>query len=195
MNDLILLGKFFKIYIIMFIPMIFFFILFYNVGVSANESTLLYVYFSVPFEEEVNYTITSKFGTRYDPFNKEETKFHSGIDVAAPKNTKILASADGIVHETGYNSSLGNYVYIKHNFDNVILFSIYGHLLDDSICVEEGENVSGKDEIAIIGSTGRSTGTHLHFTISKDKISFNQKDLIDPITIFQKEVQEKNKNE
>ena len=73
-------------------------------------------------EEEVNYTITSKFGTRYDPFNKEETKFHSGIDIAAPKNTKILASADGIVHETGYNSSLGNYVYIKHNFDNVILY-------------------------------------------------------------------------
>ena len=185
MSDFVLFKKYI-ILISIFSVLIFSFLLIFNFITSASKESLLYAYFEVPFEDDVPYVITSKFGTRVDPIDNNLIKHHSGIDISAPANTKILSTADGTVYQTGYSESLGNYVYIKHDFDNVILFSIYAHLLDNSIIVNEGDVVKAKQEIATIGSTGRSTGIHLHFSISNNTLSFQSSDLIDPITILEK---------
>ena len=149
---------------------------------GGSEEGVATAFFTTPFEEEIKYTITSNYGTRIDPIDLNKISFHSGIDLSAPAGTSIVASADGVVYEVGYNElALGNYVYIKHDFDGVLLYTIYGHMEDNSIVVKVGDKVKAKQKIGIIGSTGRSTGVHLHFMISKNKISFDEKDLIDPI--------------
>ena len=149
---------------------------------GGSEEGVANTFFSTPFEEQTKYIITSNFGKRYDPIDLDKVSFHSGIDLAAPIGTPIVASYDGVVYEVGYNElALGNYVYIKHDFDGVLLYTIYGHMEDNSIVVKVGDKVKAKQKIGIIGSTGRSTGVHLHFMISKNKISFDEKDLIDPI--------------
>lgn len=149
---------------------------------GGSEEGIATSLFTTPFEDNVRYTITSNFGTRIDPFDKNKIVFHSGIDLASLAGTPIVATADGVVYEVGYSESgLGNYVYIEHDFGGLVLYSMYGHMLDDSIVVKVGDKIKAKEKIGIIGSTGRSTGIHLHFMISKNKISFKQEDLMDPI--------------
>lgn len=169
-----------------FMPCFLLFIILLNVGSSGgSEESLTTAYFSVPFEDNVSYTITSEFGNRIDPITLDKVSFHSGIDVSAPEGTSIVASADGVVYEVGYSESgLGNYLYIEHDFGSLKMYSIYGHMLDNSIVVSVGDKVNVKQKIGTIGTTGRSTGIHLHFMIAKNKISFKEADLIDPITIF-----------
>ena len=104
-----------------------------------------------------SYTITSPFGYR----GKE---FHTGVDMAISSGTPIKASADGTVIETTLsNKSYGNKIIIKHEGGYVTL---YAHL--QSFDVTEGQEVKQGDIIAYVGSTGRSTGPHLHFEIRKD---------------------------
>lgn len=145
------------------------------VVVVANDD------FSIPFESSSMFSVTSPFGYRLDPLGSGETKFHSGIDLGSPCGTDVLASVDGVVYEVGFSESgLGNYVYLKHQTSNGILYSAYGHMLDDSIAVEKDEPVVKGQKLGQVGSTGASTGCHLHFMIMKNKISFNNVDLIDP---------------
>ncbi len=137
--------------------------------------------FSIPFESSDSFSVTSSFGYRLDPLGSGETKFHSGMDLGSPCGTDVLASVDGIVYEVGFSESgLGNYVYIKHQTSSGTLYTAYGHMLDDSIIVEEDEPVTKGQKIGQVGSTGASTGCHLHFMIMKNKISFKSEDLIDP---------------
>lgn len=148
---------------------------------GGSEEGIATAYFSTPFEDHVLYNVTSNFGNRIDPITMNSISFHSGIDLSAPVGTSIVASADGVVYEVGYSESgLGNYVYIEHDFGGLVLYTMYGHMLDNSIVVKVGDEIKTKQKIGIIGSTGRSTGVHLHFMISKDKISFNETDLLDP---------------
>ena len=152
---------------------------------GGSEEAVVTAFFSTPFDEKIKYTITSNYGTRVDPIDSDKVTFHNGVDMSASDGTSIVASADGVVYEVGYSESgLGNYVYLEHDYGGLVLYSMYGHMLDDSIVVKVGDKIKTKDKIGTIGSTGRSTGTHLHFMISKNKISFNQEDLIDPSIIL-----------
>lgn len=104
-------------------------------------------------------TITSLFGLRKHPILKT-LRFHSGVDIANLKNTEILAAADGTVKFAGPDGGYGNVVILEHGngFE-----SVYGHAED--ILVKNGELVKKGQLIASMGSTGLSTGEHLHYEI------------------------------
>jgi murein DD-endopeptidase MepM/ murein hydrolase activator NlpD len=106
--------------------------------------------------------ISSTFGNRTDPFTKRKA-FHSGIDFAAPWGSTVLAAGYGKVTFVGQISGYGNVVEITHSNG---LVTRYGHL--SSFIVKEGAIVSTGTPIAKVGSTGRSTGPHLHFEIRRD---------------------------
>ncbi|MCC3867128.1 M23 family metallopeptidase [Terrisporobacter mayombei] len=103
--------------------------------------------------------ISSGYGYRIHPITKK-INFHNGIDIPAPKNTSVLASDDGIVSFAGYKSGYGNVVEIKH-FDNKK--TLYAH--NNSVVVKVGQIVKKGQVIAKVGSTGNSTGNHVHFEV------------------------------
>lgn len=103
--------------------------------------------------------ITSEFGYRMHP-TLGVNKFHDGIDIGASTGSSIVAAASGTVAGAGYNSTMGNYVMIDHGGG---LYTIYMH--PSSLLVSSGQTVSAGSTIALVGSTGRSTGPHLHFGV------------------------------
>lgn len=103
--------------------------------------------------------ITSGFGYRKNPFGRGQ-EFHNGIDIANNSGTKIKAAGSGIVTFSGYNSSYGRYVMISHGYGYQ---SIYGH--NRKILVKVGDKVEKGQVISEMGSSGRSTGPHLHFEV------------------------------
>jgi murein DD-endopeptidase MepM/ murein hydrolase activator NlpD len=105
---------------------------------------------------------SSAFGKRIDPFLGIE-KAHGGIDIVAPFGTEVLAALGGRIIRTGYDVDLGNYVIIKHSGFRE---TIYGHL--SGIKVKEGQFVNPRYIIGKVGSSGRSTGPHLHFAVKKN---------------------------
>jgi len=105
--------------------------------------------------------ITSRFGTRRDPFTGVRT-FHNGVDLANALGTPVRASMAGTVTDTGFNSSYGNYIVISHEGG---FQTLYGHL--KSFGVKNGQPVGQGQQIALMGNTGYSTGSHLHFSIFK----------------------------
>ncbi len=103
--------------------------------------------------------ISSDYGWRMHPTLGVE-KFHNGVDMAAPGGTPILAAYDGEVIASGYNSSMGNYIMINHGGG---LITIYMHA--SALYVSQGTMVARGEKIAAVGTTGRSTGNHLHFGV------------------------------
>lgn len=103
--------------------------------------------------------ISDEYGDRIHPI-LNIPQFHNGLDMAAPAGSDILAAYDGSVVAASYNSSMGNYIMIDHG-DSV--YTIYMHA--SALHVSEGAEVSKGQKIAAIGSTGRSTGNHLHFSV------------------------------
>ncbi|WAA12258.1 M23 family metallopeptidase [Fervidibacillus halotolerans] len=114
-------------------------------------------------------TITSEYGLRRDPFNYAPS-FHSGIDIRGSYGTPVFATADGKVIFAEYYGGYGNTIKIKHNGTYTTL---YGHL--SKINVNVGDTVKKGDIIGAIGSTGRSTGPHLHYEIIKNGKTVNPK--------------------
>ena len=116
--------------------------------------------------------VTSGYDQREDPFGTGETELHKGIDISAAYDTKILSFADGTVEKVGYSASYGNYVIIRHA-DNMgrPYETLYAHC--EKILVSAKESVEAGNEIAIAGSTGRSTGRHLHFEMRVNGVSVN----------------------
>ncbi|MBD5135533.1 MAG: peptidoglycan DD-metalloendopeptidase family protein [Lachnospiraceae bacterium] len=106
-----------------------------------------------------SYTITSEFGYRTDPINGT-TSYHSGIDIAASMGSEIHAVADGEVAWSYYSTTAGNWIGIDHGND---IYSVYMHCSVSN--VSAGDKVSQGDVIGLVGSTGRSTGPHLHLSI------------------------------
>lgn len=104
--------------------------------------------------------ISSYFGYRSNPFTDKGREFHSGIDWPAPLNTPIKAAGSGIITKARKNGGYGNFIEIRHT-DNMV--TRYGHL--NSYNVVEGQEVSRGDIIGYMGTTGRSTGSHLHFEV------------------------------
>ena len=103
--------------------------------------------------------ISDEYGSRMHPILGVE-KFHNGLDMAAPSGTAILAAYDGDVVAAAYSGSMGNYIMIDHGSG---LYPIYMHC--SALYVSKGQSVSKGQNIAAVGSTGRSTGPHLHFGV------------------------------
>lgn len=118
------------------------------------------------------YRISSHFGRRADPFTGAPSS-HTGIDLACPQGTPILASASGQVVFVGYSNVFGNYIIINHGNGYQTL---YGHM--SKTIAQKNQWVSQGTRIGLVGSTGYSTGPHLHFTVYK-----NGK-LVDPFSVL-----------
>ena len=103
--------------------------------------------------------ISSGYGYRIHPITNVKS-FHKGIDIPAPQDTDVLATDDGIVSFSGYQNGYGNVVKIKH-FDGKT--TVYAH--NNSNVVKEGDIVKQGDIISKVGTTGNSTGNHVHFEI------------------------------
>lgn len=106
--------------------------------------------------------ISSEYGNRIHP-TLGVTQFHNGLDMAAPHGSPILAAEGGVVIAASYNATMGNYIMINHGSG---LYTIYMHA--SALYVSSGQTVSKGEKIAAIGSTGRSTGPHLHFSVRRN---------------------------
>ena len=124
---------------------------------------------AVPSEKPVKAaSFTSGYGVRSDPF-RHGAAMHAGIDLAGPIGTPIYATADGVVSEAGYNNGgYGNLVKIDHGRG---IETRYGHL--SAILVSPGQRIVRGQQIARMGSTGRSTGSHLHYEVRIDGRAVN----------------------
>ncbi|MBA7484376.1 MAG: peptidoglycan DD-metalloendopeptidase family protein [Spirochaeta sp.] len=105
--------------------------------------------------------LSSPFGRRADPFTGHP-EFHYGIDLAATAGSEVQAARDGTVEEAGYHEVLGYYIILAHQGG---FQTVYGHL--DTIAVVLQQKVTSGMIIGSVGSTGRSTGPHLHFEIRR----------------------------
>ena len=129
-------------------------------GLPAAEGTTLAPYFlTASMWSPVSGLVTSRFGWRSHPVSGQDD-FHTGVDIAAAQGTPVLAALPGVVEQTGYSESYGNFVVLRHS-DN--LRTTYNHCSE--ILAKEGEQLARGDRIALVGSTGISTGPHLHFEV------------------------------
>lgn len=117
--------------------------------------------------------LTSKFGMRIHPITGER-KMHRGMDIAAPTGTPVLASGSGTVTHASYTGGYGNVIFIYHPHLN--LTTVYAHL--SKIHVKPGQTVEVGERIGDIGSTGQSTGPHLHFEVHVGQ--YNKANAVDP---------------
>ena len=114
-----------------------------------------------------SYYISSRFSWRVNPFTGRRT-FHNGIDMAAPQGTPIYAALGGTVIATGWDNVYGKYVTVAHHSGYKTL---YGHM--SKITVKKGAHVTTATKLGEVGSTGQSTGPHLHFTVYKNGSPIN----------------------
>jgi len=103
--------------------------------------------------------VTGSFGERIDPFNGEGA-FHTGVDISTPYGTPIIAPADGVVLDTSFINGYGRTVILDHGHGFTTLFA---HM--SGFAVGQGESVHRGDVIGYVGSSGRSTGSHLHYEV------------------------------
>lgn len=116
---------------------------------------------SWPLETDGSVTLSALYGSRVHPVTGKTT-FHSGIDIPRDAGTPVLAAADGTVEEAGFDAREGTYIVLRHG----ALTTKYCHLQEGS--ADEGEQVRTGDPIGRVGSTGQSTGPHLHFEVALD---------------------------
>ena len=105
------------------------------------------------------YNLTSKYGNRKDPFTKKPD-WHEGVDLGAWPGTRVRATAPGVVTHAGYKGGFGRFVLIDHGCG---IETAYGHL--KKIYVKKGDNLDYRDTLGEVGSTGRSTGPHVHYEV------------------------------
>lgn len=116
----------------------------------------------IEFQRPLSGRISSTFGTRFHPVDRT-TKFHGGVDIAVPTGTQVSAAAEGTISFAGRKGGYGNLVVIDHPDGRQ---TRYGHLA--SIAVSAGDEVGKGQPIALSGSTGKSTGPHLHFEMREN---------------------------
>jgi murein DD-endopeptidase MepM/ murein hydrolase activator NlpD len=127
--------------------------------------------FALPLAD---FRFTSAYGNRPDPFGATGTwQFHRGVDLAAPSGTPVKAAKGGVVSEVDFNTVYGNYVIIRHTNN---MQSLYGHLSRTLVAKEDA--VLQGQTIGEVGTTGQSTGPHLHFEIRSGDTARNPTDLI-----------------
>jgi murein DD-endopeptidase MepM/ murein hydrolase activator NlpD len=123
---------------------------------------------SMPSIWPVSGVFTSCFGTRGNPFGGGSSEFHKGQDIAAPIGTAVMATADGVVVIAGWQRGYGRVVYIDHGNG---MSTRYGHL--SRIDVAEGQTIKRGDQVGLVGSSGRSTGPHLHYEVRVNGMAVN----------------------
>lgn len=129
---------------------------------EKQSHTLNGVYFA-------NKPVTGRISSRFGSKESIRTHTHKGIDIAAPNGTPIYAAADGVIKSAGMNyGGYGNLVIIDHGNG---IETYYGHC--SKIYVKAGQSVTAGTKIAAVGSTGRSTGNHLHFEIRQNGTQIN----------------------
>jgi murein DD-endopeptidase MepM/ murein hydrolase activator NlpD len=144
---------------------------------SADEISDFYIKYLDRIGYNISYTplgfpypgkITSTFGHRENPFDGSGVETHKGLDISGPIGSPVKAMAKGQVEFAGEKGGFGNCIILKHGngFE-----TLYGHL--SKILVKVGQSVSIGEEIGRIGSTGRSTGPHLHYEIHKNGKKIN----------------------
>ncbi len=122
---------------------------------------------NMPTIAPVKGIVTSGFGNRRDPFTGR-LAFHEGLDIVAPAGKEVHATGDGIVTKAGVETGYGKVIYVSHGFG---VTSVFGHL--SGFKVEQGQKVRRGQAIGFVGSSGRSTGNHLHYEIRLDGQSTN----------------------
>ncbi|MDH6248380.1 murein DD-endopeptidase MepM/ murein hydrolase activator NlpD [Polynucleobacter sphagniphilus] len=137
--------------------------------ISANTPTISPVV-TKPLDQKL--IISSAFGTRVSAFSGEHEQ-HEGLDIPAQAGSPILATGNGKVTYAGYAPGYGNLVEIDHGQGYA---TRYGHA--QTLLVKTGDTVKQSQIIATVGSTGRSTGPHLHFEVSFNKVPFDPKILL-----------------
>jgi len=136
---------------------------------SVERAYFLRILFRFPLDKHI---LTSSYGNRTDPISGGHS-FHQGMDLAAPVNTPVLATRDGVVTFCGFNEILGNHIIISHSGGYE---TVYGHL--SSFAVQQGAKVSAGTMIGRVGLTGRTTGPHLHFEIRRKGIATDPEALL-----------------
>jgi murein DD-endopeptidase MepM/ murein hydrolase activator NlpD len=120
------------------------------------------IYLATPRGWPVDGYITSPFGKRVHPISGE-TEFHTGVDIAAEPGNPVHATADGIVIFSGWGNSNGNLVVLEHGFG---FSTFYAH--NKMVAVKVGQKIKRGDIISYLGSTGNSTGPHVHYEVWHD---------------------------
>lgn len=128
---------------------------------------------NTPVGSPLEGTITSSFGFRSNPFGGGGRESHKGLDISAPYGRPVKCTAEGKVVFAGYRGDYGNLVIISHGEEYQ---TYYGHL--SQILVKEGQEVKVSTFIGKVGSTGRSTGSHLHYEIIRNNKKINPKTFI-----------------
>ncbi|MFN3233364.1 MAG: peptidoglycan DD-metalloendopeptidase family protein [Alphaproteobacteria bacterium] len=140
----------------------------------SHLETLEALFLSIPLLEPVeSFYISSHYGARKDPFTKKWAS-HSGVDLAGGWKAPVLAGAAGTVTQVGWSGAYGRMVEVDHGNGFV---TRYGHLRE--FLVKEGQVVQTGDKVGLMGNSGRSTGTHLHYEIRFDGAPLN------PINFFE----------
>ena len=111
--------------------------------------------------------VTSEFGQRISPFSNA-TEFHRGLDIASRVGKPVFAPADALVEEVAYDHGEGNYVKLSHGYG---IDTYYGHLVKAGVAV--GMRVKRGDVIGYVGNSGRSTGSHLHYSVFVNGLPMN----------------------
>lgn len=132
-----------------------------GLGAGGPASASSRVVFPLP---EGTWVLTSPFGMRTHPITGEQ-KLHTGTDFAASDGTPILAAADGVVTVAEFSGGYGGLIVIEHTIDGQSVATAYAHMWQHGIHVHAGDRVSAGQHIGQVGSSGMSTGAHLHFEV------------------------------
>jgi murein DD-endopeptidase MepM/ murein hydrolase activator NlpD len=133
-----------------------------NTAAEASQTNAVQL---IAFADPVpGHEVNSPFGFRKLPWEKK-SRLHAGVDIAAPKGAPVVATTDGVIAKVGTSRTYGEFVEVAHGAG---LTTMYAHLSDTMPGVAPGLPVSEGEKIAMVGSTGRSTGPHLHFEMRKD---------------------------
>ena len=147
-----------------------------TIGTAIHKTTDRHTPSILPMPKSAITKISSAFGMRHNPFLKSK-QMHKGIDIVAPKGTAIVATADGKVYYAGFSQGYGNHIKIKHGDTYE---TMYAHL--DKLEVKSGELVKKGERIGLIGNTGKSVKTHLHYEVEKEDKK------VDPALYFEYEI-------
>ena len=123
---------------------------------------------SIPSQKPVEaLSLSSTYGVRSDPFTGRARR-HEGIDIPGPMGTPIYATADGVAEHAGWSNGYGNLVKLSHGAG---LETRYGHM--SALAINQGDHIHKGQIIGYMGSTGRSTGSHLHYEVRIDGAAVN----------------------
>ena len=128
---------------------------------TATPAVTAKVVFPLP---EGTWAQTDDFGSRIDPISGEQS-YHYGLDLGAADGTPILAAADGVVTVAEFSGNWGGLIVIEHQINGETVATAYAHMWQNGIHVTPGENVIAGQHIGDVGSSGYSTGAHLHFEV------------------------------